>query len=428
MILKFKSTNDYFLSILYKKLGVNNGIALVENKNGYIVGNCISNNEYHAFFHDTKYSYNEDMSNMLDQQSLSNPRIGLDINNELFKHLLLPKETLLETVNTYTKLKFSEIDNLPCSISVSNVYIDSNWVKGDSFLLFKYFKEFTKFKHISGKQYSFDIEANSVIEAVNLASFAFLMMTVTNEQNFYIHSDLIQKYIRIMNNIGNMPYFVIYLFKVRALFSNKIFNVNKKALEALFPNLELTMHNNHMQRLELISDMFKVDSNDILDFGCGELKYFKKLSSLLKDDRNYYAVDIDDYKDYLLKLSERSKFKSSFYNNIKDIDFVNKTTVISSEVIEHMGVDIAKSELEYLMSNENVDKLIISTPNKDFNIHYQMDVEMRHVGHLVELTELEFKNFISSLSGVENYDVEFSGIGDYINKSQPTSLVVLKRK
>ena len=36
MILKFKSTNDYFLSILYKKLGVNNGIALVENKNGYI--------------------------------------------------------------------------------------------------------------------------------------------------------------------------------------------------------------------------------------------------------------------------------------------------------------------------------------------------------------------------------------------------------
>jgi hypothetical protein len=370
------------------------------------------------------------MSNMLDQQSLSNSKIVLDIVNSFFNNMLKPMDTVLNSVNIHANKTYREIDTDECVIEISNVYIDSNWVRDDTFLLCKYFPQhIINFKKISGNQYKFDIKANSAIESINLLSFVFIMITVTNEQPFFISDDLVKKYIRVLSNIKNLPYFVIYLFKVRVLFNPTLFNTNKKLLENLIPNLKLTMHNNHTHKVDYITDLFKNDSNDILDFGCGELKYFKKLGYLLKgDSRNYFAVDLEDYTDYLNKLAEKYKFVVSFNNNIRNVILTKPTTVICSEVIEHMHLDKAKDELEYLISNPLVDKLIITTPNKDFNENYMMDSELRHVDHKIEMSAIEFKNFILTLDNIHMFDISHSGLGDTIDNVQSTSLVILKRK
>lgn len=429
MILKVKCYNEYFLNILYKKADVNNGVTLLHNKNGYIIGHVISENQYDILFQDTKYSYNENMSNMLDQQSLSNSKIVLDINNGLFNNLLKPIEEVFDTVNLHANKTYREIDTKECVVEISNVFIDSSWVKDDNFLLCKYFPHIINFKKISGNQYKFDIKADSVVEAINLLSFVFLMITVTNEQPYFLADALVKKYIRILSNIKNLPYFVVYLFKVRVLFSPTLFNSNKELLEKLIPNLTLTMHNNHTHKVDYISELFKDDSNDILDFGCGELKYFKKLGSLLKGDtRNYFAVDLEDYTDYLNKLAEKYKFVTSFNNNIRDVKLTKPTTVICSEVIEHMNLDKAKIELEYLLSNVLIDKIIITTPNKEFNEHYMMGRDMRHDDHQIEMADIEFQQFISTMDNIDKFDISHSGLGDTIEGVQPTSLVILKRK
>ena len=430
MILKIKSNNEYLLNILYKKSDINNGVTLLSNKNGYIIGHVISENQYDILFQDTKYSYNENMSNMLDQQSLSNSKIVLDINNGLFNNLLKPIGEVLDTINLHANKTYRDIDTKECTIEISNVFIDSTWVKDNKFLLCKYFPQhIIGFEKISGDQYKFNIKADSVVEAINILSFVFLMITVTNEQPYFLADALVKKYIRILSNIKNLPYFVVYLFKVRVLFSPTLFNSNKELLESLIPNLTLTMHNNHTHKVDYITELFKDDSNDILDFGCGELKYFKKLGSLLKGDtRNYFAVDLEDYTDYLNKLAEKYKFVASFYKNIRDIKLEKPTTVICSEVIEHMNLDNAKNELEYLLYNSLVDKIIITTPNKEFNEHYMMGRDMRHDDHQIEMTDMEFQKFIISLSNIDMFDITHCGLGDTIEGVQPTSLVILKRK
>lgn len=221
MILKIKSKNNNLLNILYKSKSLYDGIYIQEMKNGHLIGNVISDNQYDIFFQDTKYSYNEDMSNMLDQQSLANPKIGLDIANNFFKHLQKPIAELLETKNVYTDMKYKEIDNQECIIDISNVYIDSSWAKSDRFIFSQYFPQIINFKKIEGNQYSFSIKCDTVVEAINLMTFIFLMLVVTNEQPLFIDSDMIKKYIRVLANVKNVPYFVIYLFKIKLLITDK---------------------------------------------------------------------------------------------------------------------------------------------------------------------------------------------------------------
>ncbi len=119
MILKIKSSNEYLLNILYKKSDINNGVTLLSNKNGYIIGHVISENQYDILFQDTKYSYNENMSNMLDQQSLSNSKIVLDINNGLFNNLLKPIDEVLDTINLHANKTYRDIDTKECTIEIS---------------------------------------------------------------------------------------------------------------------------------------------------------------------------------------------------------------------------------------------------------------------------------------------------------------------
>lgn len=427
MIVKIKSENPNLLNILYKSKTLYDGIYIQEMKNGHLIGNVISDNQYDIFFQDTKYSYNEDMSNMLDQQSLSNPKIGLDISNNFFKHLQKPLVELMESRNVYADMKYKDIDNQECVIDISNVYIDSSWAKGDKFIFSQYFPQIKDFKRINGNQYTFSIKCDTVVEAINLMTFIFLMLVVTNQQPIFIGSDMIKKYIRILANVKNVPYFVIYLFKIKLLITDKLYSENKKELESLLPNLELTRHNNHTQRIDKICEIVIADDNDILDFGCGEFKYFKRLSHLIKDNRKYYAVDKTDYSLFLEKIKIRSKFDASFYTDIYDIELTKNTTVIFTEVLEHMGFEAANVYIEYLLNNQYVDKLIITTPNKDFNEYYMMDTEMRRDDHVIEVNMETFKDFINSIKGIEQYNVKFSGICDKYNGITPTSMAVIEK-
>jgi hypothetical protein len=69
MIIKLTSENKYFLDILYKNPNTDEGLYLKELKNGIVVGNAVSKNEYHCVFLDTKHSYLPEEGNQIDFQS-----------------------------------------------------------------------------------------------------------------------------------------------------------------------------------------------------------------------------------------------------------------------------------------------------------------------------------------------------------------------
>lgn len=426
MIIKFQSANPEFANIILKNPLSNNGLYLMELKRGHVVGHYPSSNEYHFVFQDSKYSYsNNDRSNMLDSNSFCNPKIVLDILSDAMKHTLKPAYEYFAMQNPWQDKPFKETDTPhPCS-ALFYINIDSAWANTDNiFVINKYFPEVTV-QHQVGKLYLLEIKGNMTLHRLfNLTALVSMFLAVTNYQEWHISESLIEKYIRIMENIGNIPYFIIYLFKIRLLFYPERFEKFKSSLESLVPGLDLKYSNTHDMRKASIKSLFD-GSNSILDVGCGELQYSKIFLPKLTENKTYYAVDIDPAFEKIAKaIDSRYDRDLKFSTNLDDFLNINeKVDVLCTEVIEHLEVEDAKALLESL-KRFDMNSLVITTPNVDFNKFYRMSEEddtMRHHDHKFEMRFEEFKTFINSIFGGNT--LEFFQIGDSMDGICPTSAV-----
>lgn len=427
MIVKIKSTNPHLATILQKNPnGPNDGFIFEPLKNGTLVGKFYDN-EYHIVFLDTKYSYNPDMSNQIDFQSFASPNIWLDIVKTLFPNFFNKWSVFSNKVLPWENNKpMSEFDksDYEHGITIENIYIDSTWARDGKFLLSRYFPEI---QLVSKNSYLYTLNiktSNTLFYALNLLTLTCLFLTLTNSFNFKVNVEMAQKYINVLKNIDNIPYFIVYLFKNRMFTSIEQFNSVKTELESVLPTLKLTYGNTHEQRISFIKQYFKNNENDILDVGCGELLYLKAIGPKLDSNRTYYAVDIDEgFERVANKLRERDNINCNvrFTSKLADLyDVQTPVDVLLTEVIEHMELDAAKNLIVEICENFNVNRFLITTPNRSFNQFYNMDSVMRHDDHKFELTFDEFKEFISETLKKHFFTVEYLNIGDEYQKITPT--------
>lgn len=422
MILILKSENDYFLDILHKNPNTDEGLYLKELKNGILVGIAISKNEYHCVFQDTKHSYLPDESNQIDFQSFCSPFLALNIGTEFFSHLYKEKNLLSESVISWLDKSYQEIDNHKATIEVSSFFIDSNWCKNNEFLLSKYIDGISV-THKIGNNYNLVIEGNSVRETIQKLSMVSLFTHFTNRYAVYtfIDDSFIQKYITIFTNIPNIPYFVFYLFIKRIMRSPKQFDEFKPQLENYFNNeIQFVFTDTHQSRKEFICERIKF-SESVLDFGCGEMQYFKRLHKR-GFSSDYFAYDEVDFKPIADKIIALDKAENLIWIDNKEAIIGFEGQIILSEVIEHNPLEDAKSLLIWIRDNTKFTKLFITTPNSEFNINYEMTNEFRHDDHDFELTKQEFVNLVSEIFTQKQ---KYYGVGDCVRGIYPTSAIIV---
>ena len=422
MILIIKSENEKFLDILHKNPSTDEGLYLKELKNGILIGNAVSKNEYHCLFQDTKNSFLPEEGNQIDFQSFCSPFLALNIGTEFFAHLYKENTVLNETVISWLGKTYQEIDNQPSTIEVATFFIDSGWYKNDNFLLSNYIAGISVTPKI-GNNFELKITGNSVREAIQKFSMVALFTHFTNRYAIYTYIDdsFIQKYITVFTNISGIPYFVFYLFIKRIMRSPKQFDTFKPQLEAYFNNeVQFVFTDTHQSRKEFICN--KINKNeDVLDFGCGEMQYFKKL---LKQGltANYYAYDEVDFKPNADKIIEIYKVDNlNWVANIEEIKGF-EGQIILSEVIEHNTLEEAKKLLIWIRDNTKFSKLYITTPNCEFNVNYEMVDEFRHDDHDFELTKQEFIDLVSNIFPNQQ---EYYGVGDCVKGIYPTSAIIV---
>ena len=142
----------------------------------------------------------------------------------------------------------------------------------------------------------------------------------------------------------------------------------------------------------------------ILDVGCGEFIYYKRMMNLGFTNK-YYAIDSD------IQFERMGIFVAQKYN-ADNLHFY--TSLIDFKSTEKINILLTE--------------FIISTPNDDFNEFYFDDDAMRHDDHHFELTQIEFKNLIEEcVKSHNNYEVNFHQIGDTLNGIQPTQAVIIKK-
>jgi hypothetical protein len=180
------------------------------------------------------------------------------------------------------------------------------------------------------------------------------------------------------------------------------------------------------QRITFITNLLELDI-PILDIGCGELTYYKKMKA--RDfTAPYYAVDNNPDMEQLAEVIARRYEDDNllFYPSINAFTSTEQVNILLTEVIEHNTPDEAKALIEKALSY-NFNKMIITTPNVEFNPFYSMEEEFRHKDHRFELTRDEFQALMASCMKGRQANIEYFYLGDSLNGIQPTQGCIIKK-
>ncbi|MDR2679936.1 MAG: class I SAM-dependent methyltransferase [Tannerella sp.] len=419
------------MDILCKNPDTDNGLYCKPLKNGQVIGNAVGKNEYEVVFQDEKYSYCPEDSNSIDYQSYCSPLAVLHICNTLFGHILKSRKEYAGTAIKWLGVTQGKADNAACTVEIPSFYIDSSWYRNGRFLLSKYI-DGIEIVQQSKCIFRLTVTGKSVFDAFNLLALVAVFAHVTNNYGMFIYIDdnLAQKLGRILTNIENVPYFVFYLFTLRAVKSVKQFEALKPIFEDYLAKnglkANLVIEGTLRQRLTFITNLLELDM-PVLDIGCGELTYYKKMMSL-NFTANYHAVDKDpDMEQIASNISRRYDDDNLFfYNSLDEFTSGEQVNILLTEVIEHNSMEEAKELIARALSY-NFNKLVITTPNVEFNPFYSMESELRHEDHCFELTRDEFKSLITSCIEGKNVNVEYFYLGDSLNGIQPVQGCIIKR-
>lgn len=432
MIIQIYSNNDYLAAILHKNPQTDEGLYLKPLKSGVIIGNVVSAHRYEVLFQDRGNSFTEETGNQLDFQSLCNPLIILNCCTELFGHVLKGKTDYeAQEMKWLGGLTRGRADTEPCTIQVPVFYINSSWYRNGIFLLERYFNGINA-KHCVGNNFSLTITGTTIFEAMNLLNLTALFTHLTNTDAFntFIDDSFAQKYLRVLTNLEQVPYFVLYLFIKRAVKNNAQFALVKPALEAYLAQYgiraNLVNEDTQQSRLGFITDETGID-HPVLDIGCGEFAYYKRLmkKGLI---HQYYAVDRDEN---LRRLGENIMDRMdaenlSFYTSVDDVSLKAQVNIIITEVIEHNPPEVSAALVKKALLLD-FNKIIISTPNAEFNKFY-FEAGFRHEDHHFEFTGEEFRLFIEACTNnKKDIQIAYAQVGDELNGICPTQLVIIKK-
>ena len=195
--------------------------------------------------------------------------------------------------------------------------------------------------------------------------------------------------------------------------------------------------NLNQQRLATVVAALKsVNEKRVKDIGCGEGSL---LSLVVKDksceqiagvDVSYNALERAKDKLKIDRLPEMQKkrinlFQGSLTYRDKRFSGYDAATVI--EVIEHLDENRLAAFEKVLFKFARPQTVIVSTPNKEYNMHYSnlFEGDMRHRDHRFEWSHREFEKWAAQVAENYGYNVKFVQIGDVDNEfGSPTQMGV----
>lgn len=291
-----------------------------------------------------------------------------------------------------------------------------------------------QYQMLVGKEYRIIIKTKrSMHDMINYLSLLSMFLVLINENEYlFIDDSLVERYIKVMNNL-DVEYYIRYLFKLRVI------NEKPSLFKKYMPELEKCSKqkivfldgDTHTQRIDFVSKNLDFKRN-IVDVGCGEGRYtipFSKKVDLI------HAIDVDpevrETLNHALKKKDINNVEVySSMQEFKHIANTERVDVICSEVIEHLEfADVEKFLYDLFLID--AEKIIITTPNSDFNKFYALE-GFRHLDHKFELNEFDFKNymidFVSKYAILKDFNFEFKGVGDSVDGIHVSQAIIFTRK
>lgn len=291
------------------------------------------------------------------------------------------------------------------------------------------------FENLVGHEYRIVIKTKrSLHDLVNyLSLFSMFLVLINNNEYLFIEEGLVDRFMKVMNNL-NVEYYIRYLFKLRVINEKpSLFKQYKTELEnCTKQKIVFKPGDTHEQRIQFVTDNLKFNFN-IIDVGCGEGRYTIPFS---KKVPFVHAIDVDSEVRQVLTKNLKKKGIENVIQHESIEEYLATTIedipvdVICSEVIEHLELGDVEEFLTKIFKIVSAQKIIITTPNADFNTFYALD-KFRHADHKFEMCEMDFKeymiDFISKYNISKNYNFEFRGVGDSVNGIHVSQAIIFTK-
>ena len=286
--------------------------------------------------------------------------------------------------------------------------------------------------HRTDKSYSIKITTQrSLHELLHVVSVLCLFLSMFGNEKLDISDSMIVKYVKSMNII-DAPYYIRSLFARIFLSSKQDFRKHKVELERTDRYaIQFEYGGTAMQRRNFIAGILPFNKS-ILDIGCGEGFYAIPYASKVESS-SYYAIDINEDLLAVVQRKAESKERDNIVTYPSLEHFMEHyngelVDVILTEVIEHMSKDEAKHLIQSICTNIDFEHFVITTPNADFNVFYEL-TEFRHLDHRWEMGREEFEAWFAEGTSAYGaaYTYEFVAIGDRVNGISTTQGVVIRK-
>jgi 3' terminal RNA ribose 2'-O-methyltransferase Hen1 len=188
------------------------------------------------------------------------------------------------------------------------------------------------------------------------------------------------------------------------------------------------------RRDAVLAALAEVDAARVLDLGCGGGAL---LTALLKDRRfteivgadvSSRALEIAARKLRLDRLPERQRDRITLRQSAltySDDRLRGYDAAVLMEVIEHVDPPRLPALESNVFGHAHPRAVVVTTPNSEYNVHYEGLTGMRHSDHRFEWTRAEFDAWARRVAAEHGYTVEIRGVGEpHAQTGSPTQLAL----
>lgn len=283
---------------------------------------------------------------------------------------------------------------------------------------------------------SFACEATQLYELLQVVKLFLVLQTA---DQFAIDDKIdvgqVDKYVKIINKL-DLDYQIRNLFKTRCL-TPTLFKKYKDILEeSKHQKFELSFGTNFELRKEFILNSIDYKSkSNVVDFGSGRGKYLRPICKRFSENPKFKYIAIEQHPETFEDLTHtirKEQLKDTAvarrsWEEFQQLDSSDTQSyvVLCTEVLEHNTIeDIDKilSKFKEIRYNQ----LILTTPNKDFNLNYNLDdSETRDSDHVQEFTKPEVQALLEKHFSAEQ--IAIRDIGDKVNGVSSTIGVIISK-
>jgi 3' terminal RNA ribose 2'-O-methyltransferase Hen1 len=192
------------------------------------------------------------------------------------------------------------------------------------------------------------------------------------------------------------------------------------------------------RRDAVLAALAEVDAARVLDLGCGggalltALVNDRRFTEIVGADVSSRALEIAARRLRLDRLSDRQRGRITLRQSAltyRDDRLRGYDAAVLMEVIEHVDPPRLPALEANVFGHAHPRAVVVTTPNAEYNVHYEGLTGMRHSDHRFEWTRAEFEAWASRVAAEHGYAVSFRGVGESQEETgSPTQMAIFTEK